>query len=349
MTVLIGGRRKKLGAERRVHQRFADSSLLSTSGGLGFAFLFCLLLGGCEVPFHADIFSVAGQKVATTVPASDPATPTSTPTSTPVTPVTPPMAYTVTYFGNGNTGGSVPVDSTQYQANAAATVLDNSGIQPSSGTLTNGGQLFAGWGTQSGGGTVYQPGTTLTLTSNVTLYAIWSSAAVNGLTLSSGTLSGNYTGPPAVVIPYGVTNIGTAFSGNTTITSVTIPNSVTSIPIGAFSYDTGLTSVTIPNSVTTIGVNAFYGVYSLTSVTIPDSVTSIGSGAFGLGYSLTVVTIQSTTTPTTLFSGSTNVFRNASDGLLIHVANSTLQAQYQAPAIYSTALSLSSPSQIVTP
>ena len=43
---------------------------------------------------------------------------------------------------------------------------------------------------------------------------------------------------------------------------------------------TSLTSVTIPNSVTSIGRCAFYGCTSLTSITIPDSVTSIGDEAF---------------------------------------------------------------------
>ena len=53
-----------------------------------------------------------------------------------------------------------------------------------------------------------------------------------------------------------------------------------SIGNSAFYCCTGLTSVTIPDNVTSIGEYAFYGCTSLTSVTIPDSVTSIGGGVF---------------------------------------------------------------------
>jgi len=58
---------------------------------------------------------------------------------------------------------------------------------------------------------------------------------------------------------------------------------------------TSLTSVTIGNSVTSIGEWAFDGCTSLTSVTIPNSVTSIGKGAF-YNCSLTRVTFQGTIT-----------------------------------------------------
>ena len=52
------------------------------------------------------------------------------------------------------------------------------------------------------------------------------------------------------------------------------------IAYGAFSDCVGLTSITIPNGVTSIGASAFSGCSSLTSVVIPDSVTSIGGSAF---------------------------------------------------------------------
>ena len=68
--------------------------------------------------------------------------------------------------------------------------------------------------------------------------------------------------------------------GCSSLTSVTIPNSVTEIEESTFSGCSSLTSVTIPNSVTRIGGNAFWGCSSLTSVTIPNSVTRIGGGAF---------------------------------------------------------------------
>jgi hypothetical protein len=83
----------------------------------------------------------------------------------------------------------------------------------------------------------------------------------------------------AYTIPDGIETIaGGAFYG-CGLTSVTIPNSVTSIEYRAFRFCNSLTSVTIPNSVTSIGNGAFSGC-SLTSVTIPNSITSIGSSAF---------------------------------------------------------------------
>ena len=84
-----------------------------------------------------------------------------------------------------------------------------------------------------------------------------------------------------LTIPDSVTSIGDyAFRHCTSLTSVTIGNSVTSIGDDAFRHCTSLTSVTIGDSVTSIGGSAFSYCESLTSVTIPDNVTSIGDYAF---------------------------------------------------------------------
>ena len=80
---------------------------------------------------------------------------------------------------------------------------------------------------------------------------------------------------------YKVTAIGTeAFRGNSTLTSVIIPEGVTTIEYSAFSGCTSLTSITIPEDVTYIGPFAFSGCTSLKSVSLPASLTYIGTLAF---------------------------------------------------------------------
>ncbi|MBQ7652049.1 MAG: leucine-rich repeat protein, partial [Victivallales bacterium] len=71
-----------------------------------------------------------------------------------------------------------------------------------------------------------------------------------------------------------------AFCGCTGLTSLPIPDGVTSICNAAFYGCTGLTSVTIPDSVTSIGEYAFNRCTSLQYATLGKSVTSIGAEAF---------------------------------------------------------------------
>lgn len=74
------------------------------------------------------------------------------------------------------------------------------------------------------------------------------------------------------------------------ITQADIGNTVTLIDF-AFAECSSLTSVTIPDSVTSIGTSTFEYCRNLTSVTIPDSVESIGEQAFSYCRGLTSVTI----------------------------------------------------------
>ena len=101
----------------------------------------------------------------------------------------------------------------------------------------------------------------------------------------------------SLVIPEDVTSIvENAFYRCTGLTEITIPNSVTSIGDCAFCDCTGLTEVTIPNSVTSIGNSAFDGCTGLKEVTIGNSVTSIGDCAFYECTGLTEVTIPNSVT-----------------------------------------------------
>ena len=133
-------------------------------------------------------------------------------------------------------------------------------------------------------------------TSGITEAKIRSSITYNGKQIPVTSIGydafNGCTSLTRVTIPNSVTSIGyRAFEGCSSLTSVTIGNSVTSIGYKVFSGCSGLTSVTIPNSVTYIKESAFYGCSKLTSVTIPTSVTSIGPEAFSGCRGLTRVTI----------------------------------------------------------
>jgi hypothetical protein len=152
---------------------------------------------------------------------------------------------------------------------------------------------------------------------------------ING---SAITITG-YNGPgggvsiPSTIDGLPVTTIANhAFSSSTSLTNVTIPDSVISIGIGPFSGCTNLTAITvdelnsayasvdgvlfdkvqttliqcpggrignytIPSSVTSLRPHAFIYCSSLTGVTIPNSVTSVGVAAFSHCKSLAHVTI----------------------------------------------------------
>jgi len=167
---------------------------------------------------------------------------------------------------------------------------------------------------------------------------------------SNGSLSG-YIIIPDVYNFEPVIEIGSwAFSGCSSLTSITIPNSITSIGNYAFNSCSSLTSITIPNSVTSIGNFVLGGCSSLASIfveannavydsrnncngiietstntliagcsttTIPNSVTSIGNSAFSGCSSLTSITI-----PNSVTSIGPNAFNSCSFLTSITIPNS---------------------------
>lgn len=99
--------------------------------------------------------------------------------------------YTVTYDGNGNDSGSVPLDGTSYNSNDPVTVSGNTG------GLGLSGFVFNGWNTAAdGSGTAYVANDTFNITANTTLYAQWLSTSPPVITSSltdSGTVGATYT------------------------------------------------------------------------------------------------------------------------------------------------------------
>ena len=125
------------------------------------------------------------------------------------------------------------------------------------------------------------------------------------ITITSYTGSSSTVNIPSTINGLPVTSIGSnAFWRSLSVTSVTIPSSVTSIGYAAF-FGENLTSVMLPTSVTTIGDYAFGDCFSMTSATIPGSVTSIGSWAFSYCTNLTQVIFQGNAPSG---NGSTNAF-----------------------------------------
>lgn len=103
-----------------------------------------------------------------------------------------------------------------------------------------------------------------------------------------------YGDKPNVVIPdviegFDVLEIGEcAFAGDK-VSSVYIPESITTIHTGAFAGNRILKNINIPKSVTSIGAYAFYETKSLNSIQLPDSLVEIGEAAF-FGSGLTSIT-----------------------------------------------------------
>lgn len=142
----------------------------------------------------------------------------------------------------------------------------------------------------------------------------WTLDSEGTLTISGEGMMGNEGSVPwtksdikKVVIEDGVTSIGyDTFANCSSLTTISIPRSVTSIGAYAF-YSSGLTNLAIPSGVISIDQYAFWGCTRLSKVEIPSSVTSIANDAFYGCSSLSSIAIPSSVT-----SIGSNTFANCS-------------------------------------
>ena len=186
------------------------------------------------------------------------------------------------------------------------------------------GATFLGWFNESG-----EQVTSISVdnTADLTLRARWiphlsyTDDGNGGLIVSGiGDYPGIYLDIPATYNEKAVTGIAQdAFYGNTTLVSITIPDSVVTIGQSAFHNLTALKelvigagvtemapyafrgcvsleTVKIESGVTVIGAFAFYGCYELTSIEIPATVVTVGEAAFYGCESLAEIDLSEVTT-----------------------------------------------------
>lgn len=134
---------------------------------------------------------------------------------------------------------------------------------------------------------IIKPEGTLEITQNGE-YDVMNKAGVNvGVPLPSGTISITENGSNIDVAQYATANVSVDDESATiaglvdrSITSMVIPDGVTTIGLDAFSKCGYLADVSIPNSVTRISQGAFQHCIALHELVIPDSVIMFQSGTF---------------------------------------------------------------------
>lgn len=113
----------------------------------------------------------------------------------------------------------------------------------------------------------------------------------NAITITGYTGAGGAIVIPDTISMGPVRRIDDFALSSKAITSVVVPDSITSLGIYAFAYCSGLKNATLGNGITSLGDYAFYRCGSLTNITLGNGIDRIGLGAFISCDSLTSVTI----------------------------------------------------------
>ncbi len=183
-------------------------------------------------------------------------------------------------------------------------------------------------------GTAYIPSTVTTLNE----YSFNKCRKITAFAIGSGTVSGNSaafsvrdgvltdsTGTKLIhypaglggeaVIPAGITEIAEYAFEDSIISSVKIPDSVTTIGIAAFIHCENISQVTIPGNVTTLSAACFWGCTALEKVNMESGVENIRRSCFHNCRNLSVVRI-----PTSVKSIAKTAFYNTSWDMTIYAS-----------------------------
>ena len=157
------------------------------------------------------------------------------------------QTYTVTYDGNGATGGTVPTDHAgRYVEFSNVTVCDHYRTNvncdfPNDERLTRDGYTFEGWNTAANGtGTSYAPATTFSISSNTVLYAQWK-AVPPPTTPSASTTTTGASSAPAATPALRTTKPKTTAAGATVTFTAPGPGTATAAGTAAQATRAGVT------------------------------------------------------------------------------------------------------------
>ena len=194
---------------------------------------------------------------------------------------------------------------------------------------------IATWSTTGGFGVANIKGYSVAAVESDLEYKIVAgNAIITGYTGAGGAVTiPDHLGSFPVTSIDGVDGLG-AFENNTSLTSIEIPEGVTSIGSRAFYACTGLEgSLDLPDSVTTIGSSAFEGCSGLTSIALSEFVTSIGERAFDRCVAATGITVSASNAN---YSSLAGVLFNKNKTTLIQYTKANTVTDYTIPETVTT-------------
>lgn len=119
----------------------------------------------------------------------------------------------------------------------------------------------------------------------------------DNIKLDNNNLFSNCLSLTSIALPNNLTSIGdTCFQNCSSLQSINLPTSIVSLGFGCFSYCLSLANIVLPNTLTSIPDNCFQGCSSLTSVTLPSGLTDIGRYCFYDCSSLSNISLPNTLT-----------------------------------------------------